>query len=246
MHKPSSKLKPLVKTNIVFLLEGVLLPEPTEAKADASHVKKWLTALNTLAKKHPIQTYVVSGYTETVAKDKLKEAGLNSFFPNDHVFGVNEKYLAARDPVDRERYEQKCNGDPLCRDEYFRQVKMQELIDKQGNPSSFVLVGHDYWFDGFYTRRFSKVDIAFVETALSSRGKEIPEKIDGLWYVSRSFTDLKKIMEGKAKAPNYNPLDTWVNITLSEELFGGKGLPTLKRVVIQRKKDGQLGNIVKL
>jgi hypothetical protein len=215
----------------------------------SSTIREWLSALKDYQKKHPeLETYLVTGHTEAHCRTLMEGTGVDAFFPSpSHVWAVNESYLKSRDPIDRERYEERCKADPMHRDEYFRQVKMMEMMNEKGlSPSDVVLVGYDYWFDGFYTRRFSKVDIAFVESALSSQGKPIPERLQGLWYISRSFGDLKKIIEGKAPIPNYNFLDTFINITLSEQLFGGKGLPQLKRVVIQRKKDGDSGNIVRI
>ncbi len=244
--KPKFSVK-LAKKAVVFLLEGVLLLDRNE-KDSADTIKEWLSALKDYQKKHSeLETYLVTGHTEAHCHTLMEGTGLDAFFPPSHVWAVNESYLKSRDPIDRERYEERCKADPMHRDEYFRQVKMAEMMKAKGlSASQVLLVGHDYWFDGFYTRRFSKVDIAFVEGALSSQGKPVPEKLQGLWYISRSFEDLKKIIEGKAPAPNYNFLDTFINITLSEQLFGGKGLPQLKRVVIQRKKDGESGDIVRI
>lgn len=237
----------LAKKAVVFLLEGVLLLDRNE-KDSADTINEWLSALKDYQKKHPgLETYLVTGHTDAHCRTLMEGTGLDSFFPASHVWAVNESYLKSRDPIDRERYDERCKVDPMHRDEYFRQVKILEMMKTKGlSATQVLLVGHDYWFDGFYTRRFSHVDMAFVEGALSSQGKPVPEKLQGLWYISRSFEDLKKIIDGKAPAPNYNFLDTFINITLSEQLFGGKGLPQLKRVVIQRKKDGESGDIVRI
>jgi hypothetical protein len=229
----------------VFLLEGVLLMNRSE-KDDASVVNRWLSDLKKYSNSHPgIEIFLVTGHTEAHLRTLLEGTGIDSFFSKENVWAVNESYLSSRNPVDRERYEEHCKEDPMYRDEYFRQVKIIDMLLKRGlTADQVLLVGHDYWFDGFYTRRFSRVDIAFVEGPLSSRGKPIPERLQGLWYISRSFKDIQKIIEGKVPAPNYNFLDAFINITLSEQLFGGKGLPQLKRVVIQRKKEGGSGDVI--
>jgi hypothetical protein len=236
-HSP--KEKPLAKTMVVFSLEDVLIPGTCEPELDSRMVKKWLSSLQAYAQKHPpLHAYIVSGFTQSVCNKKMNEFGLNPFFSPERVFGVNEAYLSKMEPVDLERYSQRCENDPYCKDEYFRQVQMMELMKREGQDASkLVLVGRDYWFDGFYTRRFSNVDVAFIESALSSRGKPMDERMEGLWYIDRTWGKLKKIIEGKVPTPNYAPLDAYVNITMTQELLGGKGIPSLKRVVIQRKKE---------
>ncbi|MEK6970528.1 MAG: hypothetical protein AABW68_02425 [archaeon] len=244
-HSPVVHSPP--KKAIIFLLEGVLLLDRKDTDPPAS-VMSWLSALRRYVKKNPgLETFLVTGHSVEHCRSLMEGTGLSSFFSEDRIWAVDEDYLSSRDPEDRSRYEEQCRADPYHRDDYFRQVKLMEWMEKGGvSPDQVVLVGHDYWSDGFYTRRFSKVDIAFVEGCLSSRGEPPSEKISGLWYVSRKFSDLKKIMEGKAPVPNYGPLDAFINITLSEQLFGGKGVPSLKLIVNPRKKDGELGDVVHL
>lgn len=224
------------KKAIVFSLEDILVPGPNDATVEPKQVKSLLTSLNAYAKKNGLLVFVISGYTEKVAAQKLTDFFLNSFFPAENVFAVNTSYLDKMAEVDRSLYDAKCENNPECKDEYFRQVKLLELMEKHHlSPEHVLLVGHDYWFDGFYTRRFSKVDVVFIESALSSRGKKPEEKIQGLWYASRKWSMIKKFIEGKASVPNYNFLDTYVNITMTGELFGKNGLPGLKRTIIERK-----------
>ena len=224
------------KKAVVFSLEDILIPGPNDARVEPKEVKSLLKSLNAYAKKNGIHIFVISGYAERIALQKLKDFFLDSFFPSENVFAVSKEYLNKMAEVDRSLYDAKCENNPECKDEYFRQVKLMELMEKHHLlPEQVVLVGHDYWFDGFYTRRFSKVDVLFIESALSSRGKKPEEKLQGLWYASRKWAPLKKIIEGRAAVPNYNFLDTYVNITMTGELFGKNGLPGLKRTIIERK-----------
>lgn len=244
MPQPASNFPPQAKSHakraVIFDLENVLIPGKAVPEVSAKKVKSWLSALQKYQKTHPgVRVYLVSGYKEDLAQKKIKEFGLEKYFPAKHVFAVNDAYLEKRDEVDRKLYEAKCADDAECQDHYFKQVRIQALMkDEHLAPESIVLVGHDYWFDGFYTRRFSGVDIAFIASSLTSRGKPAPEKVSGLWYIERDWKGLKAIIEGKVVPPHYGPLDAWVSITLTEELLGGKGLPQLKRVILERKKDG--------
>lgn len=225
------------KKMVVFSLEDVLVPGPNDPNVNPKQVKSLLKSAQSYAQKQGVILVVISGYTEKVAREKMNEFGLNAYFSPENVFAVHPSYLAKMSEVDRSLYEAKCQDNLQCKDEYFRQVKLLELMEERYiAPENVLLVGHDYWFDGFYTRRFSKVDVVFIESALSSRGKKPEEKIEGLWYASRKWAPIKKIIEGKASKPNYNFLDTYVNITMTSELFGGKGIPGLKRVIIERRK----------
>ncbi len=238
----SIKTKSLLPTStpkkiIVFSLENVLVSGKAVEHVDLSQSKRLVKSVSAFAQKRNISVYVISAHTQKIAENKLNESGLRSFFSPDHVVGVHAHYIESMQPIDRERYEAKCKDDETCTDEYFRQVALQEIIQKEGvSPAQIVLVGHDLWFDGFYTRRYSNVDVFFVEKNLRSRGHPISEKVEGIWQGTLSFSTIKKIAEGKMPAPNYTPLDTWASVTLTQELFGSQGFNSIKRVIIQRKK----------
>ncbi len=225
------------KSVVVLGLEDVLVPGKICPDLDMKGVHRFLRHLQKYAREKGIQVYLITGYTEAVCRQKLNKFGLEKYFPREKVFAVHSGYLNQMQPIDRAIYDKRCAEDAFCKDEYYRQVELQALMKREGfTPTQIVLVGHDYWFDGFYTRRFSQVDVAFIENGLSVRGKPTSERIGGVWYIRKGFPDLKKIIEGKTKAPNYASLDTWVGINLTEELLGGKGFPTLKRIIIERKK----------
>ncbi|MFH0970775.1 MAG: hypothetical protein V1776_04940 [Candidatus Diapherotrites archaeon] len=239
MPSPSSHTP---KRAVVFVLEKVLLPS-SSSKKTISMIRNWLVSLREYSLSHPnFEYFVASSYPQSRCLEMVKEAELDVFFPPANVWGVTQSYLDSMSPIDKERYAKRCAQEKECTDDYCRQTQLMAYIEKKGLlPSDVVLVGHDYWFDGFYTRRFSNVDVAFVESELTSRNHPQKEKISGLWYISRSWKELRSIIEGNKAKPDYTKLESWVNITLTEALFGGKGFPLLKKVVIQRKKQDEAG-----
>ena len=175
---------------------------------------------------------------------KVVENQLDSFFLPNAIFGVNQSYLDKMEPIDRARYDSKKKDNPNCSDEYFRQVAMLDIMKKNHyNANQCLLLGNDFWFDGFYTRRYAQVDVVFIEPSLTTRGKPVLEKISGLWYAPLSFKLLKKFLDGKHSPPNYKPLDTWASVTLTEALLGAQNFNLVKRVILEKKKDGTLHHV---
>ncbi|MDP2666145.1 MAG: hypothetical protein Q8P05_01430 [Candidatus Diapherotrites archaeon] len=229
----------LVKDILIFCLEDILIPGKINPNLKIEGTKALLDGMKTFGKSHPeLRIFLISTLQKEVFDTKMKDFSLFSYFDPSMVFAVDEAYIASKSPEDKILYDQRCGEDPYCKDEYFRQVQMQAILEKKGaTPEKALLIGHDYWFDGFYTRRFSKVDMAFMTDALSSRDKPIAEKIEGLWYVSRDWNSIQRLLEGKESPPNYNFLDTFVTTTIAEELLGGKGFPLIKKVVLERQRE---------
>lgn len=227
------------KKVVFFLLENILVPGKAISDVDVSASKVFLQSFAEYASKKNIQSFLLSSHSEEWARAKVVEHGLDVFFPVARVFGVNAAYVDAMEPIDRVRYDAKLKEDPACTDEYYRQVAMLEIIAKNHfSRDECVLLGQDYWFDGFYTRRYAQIDVIFVEPRLTSRSNPILEKISGVWYAALDLKPLQKILEGRVERPNYAPLDTWTSVTLTEELLGAKDFNMIKRVIIEKKKDG--------
>ena len=223
-------------------MENILVPGNAVSDVDVSSSKVFLQAFSEYASKKSIQTFLISSHSHEWALAKVAEHGLDVFFPVERVFGVTEAYVNAMEPIDRVRYDAKLKEDPACTDEYYRQVAMLEIISKNHFiRGECLLLGQDYWFDGFYTRRYAQIDIVFIEPRLTSRAKPILEKISGLWYAPLELKPLQKILDGTASRSNYAPLDTWTSVTLTEELLGAKDFNMIKRVILEKKKDGTYG-----
>lgn len=238
--KPLHMVSPIKKV-VFFPLENILIPGPFVSQVNVSQTKRFLQSFSSYASKHAIFTFLISAFPRAVALEKVSEHSLSEFFSDENIFAVNSVYLEKMDPLDRARYDSKLKDNPACTDEYYRQAAMQEIMKtKSFSSSECLLVGNDFWFDGFYTRRYSQVDVVFVEPTFTSRGKPIVQKIDGLWYSPLSFKSFQKFLDGKISLPNYTPLDTWASVTLTEELLGAKDFNMVKRVILERKKDGAL------
>lgn len=230
------------KTIIVVLLEDILFPGTINPAVDAERVQKFLKSMQKYVDAHPgMHYYGVSALKVGVCQKKITEFGLEKFFTSENTFAVDAAFIHKMTELDRELYEKKCKEDETCKDEYARQVQLQDLMQKQNIPSEKVLfIGHDYWFDGFYTRRFSKVDMVFIESALSSKGHIATERVEGLWHVPLDWDELLPFIEGKGTPIDYKRLDEFVVTTISKELFGGQGFSLQKKVIDLRKiKDAQ-------
>lgn len=227
------------KKVVFFPLENVLIPGAIFEDVDAAESSRFLKSFFKFAANHDIHAYVISSRDETWAREQVVKQKWGSFFPAERVFGVNAAYVDAMAPLDRARFDSKQKENPDCTDEYYRQVAMLEIMKKNHyNGNSCVLVGHDFWFDGFYTRRYAQIDMIFLESSLTTRAKPISQKIPGLWYSPLALKPFQKILEGKLSSPNYAPLDTWASVTLTEELLGAKNFNMVKRVILEKKKDG--------
>lgn len=224
------------KMVLVISLEDILVPGKIEVNPNRGEILSFLECMNEYSSNHPsFHTYLIASYKESVCHSLLEENGLVSFFDKNRVLAVNDHYLDTMDSVDRERYDARCADDPFCQDEYFRQVEMKRIMQKEGfSPEQFLLMGHDYWFDGFYTRRFSKVDVVFVESCLSVRGKPTSEKIQGLWYTTMDWKKILPFIQGTVSPPNYKSLDSFVATTLSQELLGAH-IPSIRKTILERK-----------
>ena len=223
----------LKKTVLVVLLEDILFPGSVNPAVDPARVQKFLKSMQKYAQSHVgFSYYGVSALKLGVCEEKVKAFGLDAFFSEKNILAVNDAFIQQLSEMDRDIYEKKCAADAECKDEYARQVQLQELMAREKiSPEQVLFVGHDYWFDGFYTRRFSKVNVAFVESALSNKGHLATERVEGLWHVALDWDDVSPLLEGKAPALDYKRLDEFVVTTISKELFGGQGFSLQKKVI---------------
>ncbi len=238
----SAELVSSPKKVVFFPLENVLVPGAIFEDVDVGASTRFLKAFFKFAAKKGIRAFVISSRDENWAREQVNAQKWGAFFPVERVFGVNSAYLNAMDPLDRARFDSKQKENPACTDEYYRQVAMLEIMKKNHfNGSECVLIGHDFWFDGFYTRRYAQIDIVFIENSLTNRTKPMTQKVPGLWYALLAMKPIQNILEGRVASPNYKPFDTWASVTLTEELLGAQNFNMIKRVVLEKKKDGTFG-----
>lgn len=242
MAPASSKSPKTLSKKVVFVaLENVLIPGDAVKDISPSKVEEFLSELTAFAQSNHARLFLLSVHDKSWAENLVREKKWESFFPSSTIFGMTPAYVDSMQPVDRVRFENKRKENPESVDEYYRQVAMQEIISTNHfSPEECVLIGQDYWFDGFYTRRYAMVDILFIENTLTSRGKPIAEKISGLWYAPLDFKSVQSFFRSDVAAPNYKPLDTWASVTLTEELLGAQKFNMIKRLVLEKKKDGTI------
>ncbi|MFH1255948.1 MAG: hypothetical protein V1494_01515 [Candidatus Diapherotrites archaeon] len=224
-----------LKKKAVFLgFEDVLVPGAINEKVDAKKVKEILKNLKALEEKGLLNLVLLVGYKKEKAIKLVKESGLYAFFKPENIFTVTEEYLASKEEIDRKRYEKSLAENPDFKDEFLKQVAIKEFLEKKGiEREEALLIGHDLLTDAFYTREFSKIDVALVKGALSERHEKAKRLVKGTPYIKREWTDVLKLLTGKGKKPEYPLLKAYIYTRLKEQLFGDD---IAKKVALTREQ----------
>ena len=235
MHSmPELNAFTLKKKAIIFGFEDVLIPGKVEKSIDLNEVKKILTNLEMLRKKSGLHVVVISGYSQKIGEQKLKQYGLEKFFAPEFIFFVSKDYLNSMEEVDRKRYEESIKKNPSYKDEFFKQFVIEKFSKEHNIPKELmVYVGHDIWLEGFYTRRFSGIDFALIRSAHSHIGQRKPEEVKNLVYINRTWNDIKKLLMHETLGAKYEHLDNYVQNTIKEKLFEGTKLEGLVKKTIK-------------
>ncbi len=226
----------LVKTALFLGVEDVLVPGKVDSTVDNKAVKEILKNLSMLEKKVPeFRFFILTGYNQQIGSDLLKKHGLDSFCSEKRCFFVNLDYLASKKKIDRGIYAAELKKDPLFKDEYFKQIMVNQLGEKLAIPKEkMVMVGHDLFFGAFYTNRFSGIDFALIRSAISMRGQKFQQPlVKGLTYINRTWPDIRKLLIGQFPAADYSSLKSMIQSLLARELVSSQ---TMGQVVEARRK----------
>ena len=221
----------IAKKNLFITPEDILIKGEINREIDKGKTETIMGYLKDMQEKGWINLFLVTGLHDEKGKEMLEENGLYEFFRKENCFYVTKSYIHSKEEIDKQRHLQNLEQDPDFVDEYFKQKILMDLFEKGSiNRNNTILIGHDVWFDGFYSMRFSKVDFILIEKSLSDRNRPIPEKIQGLNYMDFSQADLKKLILGKFPEADLRYLENYSFNTLKEQLF----------------KKGELNKIIKL
>jgi len=199
-------------------MEGVLLSHK-HYTADDKKIVRFVEALTDFCKKHKIEVYLISGFHENVALKKLEESYLKSFFNKENFLRVDEKYISSKSAPDQKLHRDGLAKDPEYNDTYFKQVAIQNLLQKKKLfPKDALLLSEDLWVDGYYTTRFSKVDFAIFEENISERGKPA-DPLSGLAYFSTEVESVKRLLE-KFPSVSFVSLEKFVFESMKKALIG--------------------------
>lgn len=210
----------VAKKNIFITPEDILIKGDINTEIDKGKTETIMNYLKGMQENDWINLFLVTGLHEKKAKKSLDESGLYDFFKKENCFYVTEDYIGGKEEIDKQRHLQSLEQDPFFVDEYFKQKILMDFFEKGTlNKKETVLIGHDIWFDGFYSMRFSKVDFVIIEKALSDRNRPMPEKIQGLNYLDFTQADLKKLILGKFPQADLRYLESYTFNILKEQLF---------------------------
>lgn len=224
----------LKKKGIIFGLEDILIPGKMDESVNMGDVKTILTELSSLEKKFGEKGFrliLLSGLPEKVARQKVQENQLENYFKPDHLFFVSEAYVNAKAEVDKVLYQQHLEKDPQFKDEYFKQVMIEKMVnDFNLDKKDLVLIGNDVWTEGYYTDRFSKIDFAIIESASASLGVKKVDKIPSICYIQRTWEDIQKILLEPFPVHDPAPLEKFVFKVMSEKLTEGTQIGGLTKL----------------
>lgn len=224
--------KDLAKKCLILGLEDVLIPGKLDKSVKMKNVFSILKKLKALEKKFPrFRFFAITGFSANEALKRLEKYGLKEYFPEGRIYFVNTKYLAGREDIDRQLYERNIKENPEFKDEYFKQVIIEEIAAQYNySKEEMLLLGHDLWTEGYYTFRFSKIDFALLRSAHSSLGERKSEEIKGINYIDRAWGDIEKLLKGETARPDYSMLDRFVINKMKEKLFEGTKLGALSKI----------------
>ena len=213
-----------MKKSLVFLgLDDVLIPGKIEAEIDLTEVKFILEKLR--EESRPV---LLTGYKEDIAREKIEQHDLAQYFDKEAIHFVDKFYVESKAEEDRKRYYEFIEKDPFFKDEYFKQTVIERYSTEKGIPKGeMVLVGHDLWFDGFYTMRFSKIDFALIKSANSLRGEKSERIVEGVTYIERTWEEFKDLLAGNKGEADLKALDKFVFDYLKDQMMDPKYMKVL-------------------
>ncbi|MEK6958419.1 MAG: hypothetical protein AABW59_00055 [archaeon] len=212
-------------------MEGVLLSSGAYA-ADGGKAKDFIGALYNFCKSNKIELYLISGFHEPVAHKKFESSYLSKIFDKSHFICVDEKYICSKAEQDQKIHREKLLVDPEFCDSYHKQVMIKEMLAKNNlSPGEALLLADDFWVDGYYSVRFSKIDFAIFEENMLDRGKPFSERIQGMAYFTLDFDSAKLLLENFPKV-DLKYLDKFVFETMKNLLVGD----SLKQKMIDAAK----------
>jgi len=222
----------LRKKCLIFGLEDVLIPGLVEKDLKMKVVFGILKNLKKLEERFPrFRFFAITGLSAFEAGKRIEKYNLRDFFPEDRIFFVNQAYLESRQDIDKRIYEQNIKKNPEFKDEYFKQVIIEEIERKYDyGKEEMVLVCNDSWTEGYYTTLFSKIDFAIIRSAHSNLGEKKSEEIKNLTYINRAWGDIEKLIKGEFPKANYAVLEKFVMDKMKEKLFEGTNLGALTKI----------------
>ena len=211
----------LRKTCLFFCLDDVLVPGQVVRKVDSGAVEEILSNLTTLEMGFDFEKHLLISSSQDKSMERLEASGLAGYFQQTNIHSVTGSYVQGMQELDRKRYLEALEKDPAFKDEYFKQVAIQNHLVVSGIPAEkMALIGHDLWTDGYYTRLVSRIDFALLKDAVSERNQKPLQMIKGLTYIKRDWKDVWKLILGKLPAPSYGAFDTFCYARMRKQLIG--------------------------
>jgi hypothetical protein len=207
----------LNKNTLFFSLDAVLFNAINKEKK--KKIFELFDKLNFLLESNELQLIFISGLEEK----NLRERFSLDFFEKlskAKFFFVSKEYIESKAEIEKQAYFNALAKDPFFRDDYFKQLLMQEFIQKNNiQKEKAVFVCHDILTEAYYSLLFSNIDFVLIKNALTFRNQKIDALIDGINFINLNWHDMKKVLLGKLPKQNTKALESFVLNRLKKELF---------------------------
>ncbi len=230
--------KNVVKRYLFFVPEDVLFSGKVNksiSREKTDLVMKFLKGLESMGL---IELFLISGREKHKAIAEIAGAGLKKFFKKENIFLLNDSYLNSRAEPDRERYDANLAKDPFFTDDFFKQSVLTGLLSTgKIMRENAVLIGHDLWFDGFYTARYSGIDFVLLRDSFSERN--VPSSQIPGWVHCTDFSreDFESLIAGKIPKTDAKVLESYIFKHLAREMVDAKELA----VMMKKAQDKRTG-----
>ncbi len=132
---------------------------------------------------------------------------------------VSQEYMDFKEEMDREIYFAELKKNPDFKDEFFKQKALEKLAaDLNVSPEKIGFVGHDLFFDAFYSDRFSKIDFVLVKEALANQNEKQKSPVKGLNYIALDWKDIRNVLLGKLPKTDSQQLKNFIGFYLQQKL----------------------------
>jgi len=221
-----------VRKDLFFGLFDVVVKGKMNVTPDISYLAK----LSDYCRESKVNLWLITGLLEENGRKIVVANGLDKIFSQDKIIYLTKAYLEHLSEMDRSLREERCRADPDYCDDYFKVFFLNDLVDKGViSKEKTLFVGHDVWADGFYLRRYSKIDFLLLESTLSNNHKLHIDKVYGLHIIKPSLEIFQDYLSNEKKF-DYSSLDRFAGNVLQQNILGKIDLSKINFSKVLNKK----------
>lgn len=217
------------KKILFFCLEDVLIPGLVDNKVDVQKTKELLGELKPFEEKGKLKLFLISGNKQTTALQKIKKHGIGEYFQKENIFAVTRKYIDSKKLVDKNNYIAQLKKNKQFKDEYLKQIVIQNIAKDFPEKEEMVLIGHDFLTDGYYTTLYSKIDVVFASNSASYNHQKC-QTLKGMAYADLNKDGFQKVLNWQYEKIDYSILQRLVFSKIGKDLFQNINIGQLQNI----------------